>query len=213
MALLNLIIGFIELVCDKVDVAVQAIKDSNVSDLLLFRNRNESPWVVKENAIPVLKGDHLCYSVNEKRFYNVIGDGFIDFLKMDDIIMAELVDVSGLGVCDMSDFLHSVKWNSSSAPSVYEFVLVNTLLSKLCLSKEYLSNCVLNVTTLQNPLISIALSNPLAKEDFLTWNVFVGPEDQDSGADTILADADADAEAETATEPTVNSLGDSLFIN
>ena len=234
MVLLNVIIGFIELVCDKVGVAVKAIKDSNVPDLLLFRNRNESPWLVKENALPVLKDDHLCYSVKDKRFYEVIGDHELsDVLKMDDIIMAELVDVSGLGICDMSEFLHSVKWTSASAsaPSVYEFVLVNTFLSKMCLSEEYLSNCILNVTTLQIPLVSIQLSNPLAKDDFLSWSVFVGPEDEEDA----VADAEAAAEEQpvpdaaeeqpvpdaaeeqplpdASPELNVNALGDSLFIN
>lgn len=170
MILLNVIIGFIETVCDKVDVAVKAIKDSSVSDILLFRNRNDSPWLVKENALPVSKGSHLSYSMTDKKFYEI--NGSTDLLKMDDIIMAEVVDASGKGVCDMSEFLHAVKWASSSPPSVYELVLTNLLINRMCLSKEYLSKCVLNVTTLENPSLTIKLSNPLVRDNFISWNVF-----------------------------------------
>ena len=173
MILLNVIIGFIESICDTVDIAVKAIKDSSVSDILIFRDRNESPWLVKENALPVLKGVHLHYSMNDKKFYSLVNSSS-DLLKMDDIIMAELVDASGVGVCDMSDFLHSVKWPSASAsaPSVYEFVLVNLLINRICVSKEYLATCVLNVTTLENPSLTIKLSNPLVKDDFVSWRFF-----------------------------------------
>jgi hypothetical protein len=162
---------FVELVCNKVDVAVKAIQDSNVSDVLIFRNRNESPLLYKGNALPVLKGSHLVYSVGDTKFYeSAHAHASSEILKMDDIIMAELVDASGVGVCEMSEFLHSVRW--TSAPSVYEFVLVNTLLSKICLSKEYLSTCSLNVTTLENPSLSIKLGDPLVKDDFVSWNLF-----------------------------------------
>ena len=170
MILLNLIIGFIESVCDKVDVAVKAINDSSISDILIFRDRNEYPWLVKENALPVLKSVHRHYSMNHKKFYETVGNS--ELLKMDDIIMAELVDASGVGVCDMSEFLHSVKWSSASPPSVYELVLVNILINGLCVSKEYLSTCVLNVTTLENPSLTINLSNPLVKDDFVSWRFF-----------------------------------------
>lgn len=170
MILLNVIMGFIETVCDKVDVALKAIKDSSVSDILIFRNRNESPWLVKENALPVLKGSHLHYSMTDKKFYEFVSS--TDLLKMDDIIMAELVDSSGKGVCDMSEFFHAVKWASSSPPSVYELVLTNLLINRMCLSKEYLSKCVLNVTTLENPSLTIKMNNPLARDNFISWNVF-----------------------------------------
>lgn len=183
MILLNVIMGFIEMVCDKVDVAVKAIQDSSVADILIFRDRNQSPWLVKENALPVLKGVHLHYSVTDKKFYEIVGNS--DLLKMDDIIMAELVDASGEGVCDMSEFLHSVKWSSSSPPSVYELVLVNLLMNKMCFTKDYLSKCVLNVTTLENPSLTINLNNPLVKDNFLSWNSFSQTLSSPSGASPL----------------------------
>ena len=199
MILLNMIIGFIEKVCDKVYIAVKAINDSSASDILVFRNRNETPWMVKENALPVSKGCNLRYSMNDKKFYEVAGN--LDLLKMDDIIMAELVDAAGVGICDMSEFLHSVKWGHFCGPSVYELVLVNLLMNRLSLSKEFLSKCVLNVTTLENPSLSIKMSNPLVRDDFISWNVFVPavpalPLRLDvpaSGASPAFAEADATA--------------------
>ena len=173
MILLNVIMGFIEMICDKVDVGLKAITDSSIPDVLIFRNRNESPWLSKENALPVLKGGHLCYSLNNKKFYELNSDGS-DIVKMDDIIMADLVDASGVSICEMSEFFHSVKWSASSSlkPSLYEFVLVNLFNNNMCLSKDFLSKCVLNVITLENPSLSINLRNPLVKDDFVSWNLF-----------------------------------------
>jgi hypothetical protein len=181
MILLNVVMGFIEMICDKVDVALKAIKDSSVSDVLIFRDRNECPWLSKENALPVLKGGHLCYSLNDKKFYE-LNTPVSEVDKMNDIIMAELVDDSGAGICDMSDFFHSVKWSSSASsaslrPSVYELVLVNLFNNNICLSKDYLSKCVLNVITLENPSLSFKMSNPLVKDDFVSWNVFSSSEE------------------------------------
>ena len=199
MILLNVVMGFIEMICDKVDVALKAIKDSSVPDVLIFRNRNECPWLSKENALPVLKGSHLCYSVNDKKFYelNAVDSGVV---KMNDIIMAELVDASGLGVCDMSQLFHSVKWSASSSlkPSVYEFVLVNLFNNNICLSKEYLAKCVLNVITLENPSLSVKMSNPLVKDDFVSWSVF--------SSESPLVEAEAEAEAEAEVEEEVVPL-------
>ena len=186
MILLNVVMGFIEMICDKVDVALKAIKDSSVPDVLIFRNRNECPWLSKENALPVLKGAHLCYSLNDKKFYelNAADSGVV---KMNDVIMAELVDSSGVGICDMSELFHSVKWSSSLKPSVYELVLVNLFTNNICLSKDYLAKCVMNVITLENPSLSFKMSNPLVKDDFVSWSVFT---------EAPLAEEEEEAEAQ-----------------
>jgi hypothetical protein len=188
MILLNVVMGFIEMICDKVDVALKAIKDSSVPDVLIFRNRNECPWLSKENALPVLKGGHLCYSLNDKKFYelNAADSGVV---KMNDVIMAELVDDSGAGVCELSELFHSVKWSSSSLkPSVYELVLVNLFNNNICLSKDYLAKCVINVITLENPSLSVKMSNPLVKDDFVSWSVF--------SSEAPLVEAGAEVEPE-----------------
>ena len=192
MILLNVVMGFIEMICDKVDVALKAIKDSSVPDVLIFRNRNECPWLSKENALPVLKGGHLCYSLNDKKFYelNAADSGVV---KMNDVIMAELVDDSGVGVCELSELFHSVKWSASSLkPSVYELVLVNLFNNNICLSKDYLAKCVLNVITLENPSLSVKMSNPLVKDDFVSWSVFT---------EAPLVEAEAEAQAEPEVVP------------
>jgi len=193
MILLNVVMGFIEMICDKVDVALKAIKDSSVPDILIFRNRNECPWLSKENALPVLKGGHLCYSLNDKKFYelNAADSGVV---KMNDVIMAELVDDSGVGVCELSELFHSVKWSASSLkPSVYELVLVNLFNNNICLSKDYLAKCVLNVITLENPSLSVKMSNPLVKDDFVSWSVF--------SSEAPLVEAEAQAQAEPEVVP------------
>jgi len=105
-------------------------------------------------------------------------------------------------VCDMSELLHSVKWYSTSPPSVYELVLVNLLTNNICLTKGYLSKCVLNVTTLENPSLSIKLNNPLVRDDFLSWNVFVSS----VPALPLRLDVPVVVSAEVSAPPTLQPL-------
>jgi hypothetical protein len=164
--LLNVVLCFIENVCDKADIAIKAIKDSSIPDTLIFRKRNESPWLVKENAGHVIKGVRLCYSVTHNNFFD-FSETSMEDNKMEDIILAEVVDESGNSVCDMSRFFHSMKW--TFAPSIYECVIVNMLLSKIVLSDKYLESCSLNVMTLTNPSLTFQLSSSFAKEPFVSW--------------------------------------------
>jgi hypothetical protein len=170
--LLNTVFNLIERVCDTADIAVKAVKDSNIPDSLVFRNRNECPWRLKENSGYVLKGVSLCYSVNERKFYDLPGT-VSPVKRMDDIILADLIDISGNSICDMSEFLHSLRWTDSASPSLYELVLVNTLLNKIVASHEYLQGCTLKVMTLTtNPSLKIKLSSEKVKEPFTSWDDF-----------------------------------------
>lgn len=204
MVLLNTVIRLVDIVLDKSYVALKAVADSNIPNILVFRNRNESPWLLKESDRPVLKGPHLCYCINDSKFYELAAftDVSGEISRMDDIILAELVDSSGLGVCDMSHLFHSVSW--SLAPSLYELVLINTLMNKIVISEEYLNGCVLNVTTLTHPSLSIKMSSTLVKEPFSSWDVLDPAPQPDSSADAPQPDASADAaqpDASAVTEP------------
>jgi hypothetical protein len=118
----------------------------------------------------------------------------VEVNKMDDIILAELVDSSGVGVCDMSELFHSVSWNF--APSLYELVIVNTLMNKIVVSEEYLNGCVLNVTTLTHPSLSIKMSSSVVKEPFSSWDVLYECDEPDASSDAAPS-ADAAPQPDT----------------
>ena len=155
--------------------AVKAIQNSYIPDMYIFRERNSIPWVVKKGSVYTSIGCALEYSVNEKMFYAVSSSESAP-AKMDDIVMAELVDSSGSGVCDMSEFFHSVRWSCASsasseeAPSLYEMVLMNLLANNKIVCDKVLSSYVLNVITIDNPSLTLPLSSEAAKKPFLGWN-------------------------------------------
>lgn len=195
---LNVVLSFIEKVCDKADIAIKAINDSSIPDTLIFRKRNESPWLVKENAGHVIKDVRLCYSVTHNNFFDFTGIP-MEENKMEDIIVAELLDASGQSICDMSSFFHSMKW--SFAPSMYECVIVNTLLNKIVVSDKYLEECSLNIMTLTNPSLKIELSSKFAKEPFVSWE------------DAMPHDTDAVAEETTSLNEETTDAVDGLAVD
>jgi hypothetical protein len=208
--LLNVVLCFIENVCDKADIAIKAIKDSSIPDTLIFRKRNESPWLVKENAGHVIKGVRLCYSVTHNNFFD-FSETSMEDNKMEDIILAEVVDESGNSVCDMSRFFHSMKW--TFAPSIYECVIVNMLLSKIVLSDKYLESCSLNVMTLTNPSLTIQLSSSFAKEPFVSWDNACPVDDAPSVNDDTFPVNDDTFPVNDDTFPVNDNADSSLYID
>lgn len=152
--------------------ALKAVQNSYIPDIYIFRERNSVPWVVKKGSVYRSIGCALEYSVLNTMFYPHEGEEQAATSKMDDIVMAELVDLSGVGICDMSEFFHAVRWSASAeeAPSLYEMVLVNLLADNKIISDEVLSAYVLNVITIDNPSLSVPLSSDAAKKPFLGWN-------------------------------------------
>ena len=194
--LMNVVISFIETVCDKVDIVMKALADSNTPSVLIFRNRNEVPVFVKD-SLHVLKGVRLSYSIDDKKFYGVdettgSGQG-PEVHTMGDVVLAELVAANGTGVCNMSHFFHSVRW--TVAPSLREFVLVNMLQEKIIASDVYLNECVLNVVTLSNPSLNIKLSSATVNEPFVSWSQY------DADAPPAELDETASASAASAALP------------
>lgn len=153
--------------------AVKAVKNSYIPDIYIFRERNSVPWVVKKGSVYMCVGCALEYSLSDKMFYpESTSQEAGAAARMDDIVMAELVDLSGAGICDMSEFFHAVRWSGGDcSPSLYEMVLVNLLTNNKIVSDEVLSKYVLNVITIDNPSLTVQLSSEAAKKPFLGWNV------------------------------------------
>ena len=141
--------------------AIAAI-NSRTPDTWVFLIRNAVPWVIKE---PLLNTH--SYSPSTGMFYITSGTALN---KLDDLVIAEVVDASGILVLDISETLHNISWNST--PSLYEMVLVSFLSKGILINQENMNTYVLNVTTLEYPTLKICLMHPAVKEEFAGWEAF-----------------------------------------
>jgi hypothetical protein len=90
--------------------------------------------------------------------------------SFDDLVTAEIVDSTGKVLLDCTEFFHNIRW--TDAPSIYELILIFLLSKDIILKDEVFLEHSLRVMTLENPDLSIKLTNPKAKEVFSTWSAF-----------------------------------------
>jgi hypothetical protein len=141
--------------------AIAAI-NTRTPDTWVFLIRNSVPWVVKE---PLLNTH--SYSPSTGMFYMISGTALG---KLDDLVIAEVVDASGILVLDISETLHNLSWNS--APSLYEMVLVSFLSKDILINQENMNKYTLRVTTIDHANLNICLMHPSVKEEFAGWEAF-----------------------------------------
>lgn len=91
-----------------------------------------------------------------------VGSGLTDKMTLD-VVTAELKTPST--TYDLSSFFYSVKWYTT-APSLYELVLLYLLHEKICLSTDMLNSYTLNILTSDAEECVIDLDSPLAKQSF-----------------------------------------------
>jgi len=132
----------------------------------VYEGYSAKRWIFAErNAYPVMlssswRAEPLMLTYDPATF--TFGQGTGDKMSLD-IVTAELKTPSI--TYDMSSFLYSVKWYSS-APSLYELVLLFLLHEKVCLSAVMLESYTLIVLTSDAEEHTIELGLPLAKQSF-----------------------------------------------
>jgi len=142
---------------------VLAVINSVKPDTWAFLIRNSLPWVVKEPAFT----HSFCPTT-----YSFYKPGVIDTeYRLDDLVIAEVVDASGILVLDISETLHRISW--SSAPSLYEMIIVSFLTKGILINDENIKNYSLSVTTLDYPNLNIPLTHSRMKNNFTGWEAFV----------------------------------------
>ena len=162
ISLLNIVTDIVYDVYTSVKKAAIAAINSRTPDTWVFLIRNAVPWVVKEN----LKTH--SYSPSTGVFY--ISDTS-ESKKLDDLVIAEVLDASGTLVLDISETLHNISWTST--PSLYEMVLVSFLSKDILINEGDMNTYVLSVTTLDHPDLKISLIHPAVKEAFAGWDVYI----------------------------------------
>jgi len=161
ISIFNMVTDIVNDVYTCVKKATVAVINSQKPDNWVFLIRNAVPWVVKEPL------NTHSYSPSNNIFYNSSG---LEYSKLDDLVIAEVVDASGLIVLDISEILHKISWNS--VPTLYEMVLVSFLSKGILINEEIMNTYMLSVTTLDHPNLSISLIHPAVKDAFAGWDVY-----------------------------------------
>lgn len=145
--------------------ALIAAINSQKPDTWVFLIKNSLPWIVKE---PVAFTHSFCPT--KYSFYKpglVVDAGS----TLDDLVIAEVVDPSGILVLDISETLHRISW--SSTPSLYEMVIVSFLSKGILMNEDIMKTYSLSITTLDYPNLKIPLTHSRMKNDFTGWEAFV----------------------------------------
>lgn len=161
ISLLNIVTDIVYDVYTSVKKAAIAAINSRTPDTWVFLIRNSLPWVVKEPL------NTHSYSPSTGLFHTSDNN---ESKKLDDLVIAEVLDASGTLVLDISETLHNISWTST--PSLYEMVLVSFLSKDILINERDMNKYVLSVTTLDYPDLKISLIHPAVKEEFAGWDVY-----------------------------------------
>lgn len=132
----------------------------------VYEGYSTKRWVFAErNTYPVMlssswRREPLMMAYDPATF--TVGSGLTDKMTLD-VVTAELKTPST--TYDLSSFFYSVKWYTT-APSLYELVLLYLLHEKICLSTDMLNSYTLNILTSDAEECVIDLDSPLAKQSF-----------------------------------------------
>ena len=165
ISLLNTVTDIYSYFYSVAEKAIVAAINSGKPDTWVFLIRNSLPWIVKE---PVAFTHSFCPTKHSFYKTGLVVDAAT---RLDDLVIAEVVDVAGILILDISETLHSISW--SSAPSLYEMVIISFLSKGILLNEEILKTYSLSITTLDYPSLIIPLTHPLIKADFTGWEAFI----------------------------------------
>jgi hypothetical protein len=132
--------------------SLRGAMSANVNDIWLFRERNTTPWPMKEgwnDTVDTNFGITMSWYPKAQEFIILSDSERIKRNAFTNVVMAELVCTDKNLRYDMSSFFHDIRWHSaeSDAPSLYEVVTVYCLTNKLPFSPQLLSSFNLEVMT------------------------------------------------------------------
>jgi hypothetical protein len=165
ISLLNTVTDIYTYLYSVTEKAIVAAINSGKPDTWVFLIRNSLPWVVKE---PVAFTHSFCPTKHSFYKAGLVTDAAS---RLDDLVIAEVVDISGILILDISETLHRISW--SSAPSLYEMVIISFLSKGILMNEDIMKTYSLSITTLDYPSLIIPLTHPLIKADFTGWEAFI----------------------------------------
>jgi len=165
ISLLNTVTDIYSYLYSLAEKAIVAAINSGKPDTWVFLIRNSLPWVVKE---PVAFTHSFCPTKHSFYKTGLVVDAAT---RLDDLVIAEVVDDAGILILDISETLHSISW--SSAPSLYEMIIISFLSKGILMNEDIMKTYLLRITTLDYPSLIIPLTHPRTKEDFTGWEAYL----------------------------------------
>ena len=166
---------YIEILLNITKKTVYGIVDAHKPSMWVFPERNSVPWTkktsgeVKNYSYPMTYNPETNTFIMNSRGGDGVKGGF------GDVVMAELVNSDRILSFDMSSFFHELSWESvskTSAPSLYEVVLVYCLTRDLVFTKESMKGFWLEVLTAEGKEIRVSISSEAGMANFSSWDAF-----------------------------------------
>lgn len=172
---------------------VRGVRDAHTPESWYFRARNECPWPMKENQIPITFSTEAMWTPRLHRMYfreNYQSGDINTTHSFSDLVTAELYNSDKSLVYDMSSFFHTFSWRSvRAAPSLYEIILLYCLSHNLMFRKSQLEEFTLEVMTADGETIKQRMDSTRALTFFNDWDNY---NDNEDGPDDSSIEASAD---------------------
>ena len=188
--------------------SLSAVLSAHMNDIWLFRERNSTPWPVKEGW----DDGRVSFDINmnwypaKKEFIILSNETIKRNHAFTNVVTAELVCEDKNLKYDMSSFFHDIRWHSAEndGPSVYEVVLVYCLTNNLPFSSQLLKTFNLEVMTADAENLVVPV---MTKEPFLgSWsNLEKSASASTSSSATASPSANAAATATATATATANA--------
>lgn len=145
---------------------VRGVVDAHTEDIWIFRDRNETPWPVKEYE-SLSKFVHWKPSENRLYFPDTDSKARV----FGDVVIAEIYTEDTR--YDLSSFFHNFSWKGeTSAPSLYEVILLYCLTNNLIMSKKDLGEFTLEILTTDVKILRKRLDSDILFEDCSCWSSY-----------------------------------------
>jgi hypothetical protein len=151
---------------------LSAIVESFIEDLWVFSDTNTMPLKAKDSWTqpPFLSSEpHMFFYPSQNKFRSIRNTEIATRGKMSDLITIELVNNSGIHLFEMTEFFNSLRWQTERVPSLYEMVLVYSIVSGVIFTKSVLEGCSIVVQTLEHESKKISLADEVVKRPFSGW--------------------------------------------
>jgi hypothetical protein len=150
-------------VCEWVSLTLHAIQQAHKEDVWIFIDRNSTPLLLKEDKVSDYYTNCLLFYTKSNTFllHNRLVENRTESFDCVDIRLGSQENVTG--------FFMNLRWKQSTAPTLYECVLLYSILKGEPLSKQEITSKSLVVLDSNASEHTILLGSELAKRRYTSW--------------------------------------------
>lgn len=142
---------------------LHSVKEAHKEDVWVFIDRNSTPLLLKEDKVSDHYTNCLLFYPKTNIFFlhNRLVENRIESFDCVDVRLGSQENVTG--------FFMNLRWKQSTAPTLYECVLLYSILKGEPLSKQEITSKCLVVLDSDASEHTILLGSELAKRRFTSW--------------------------------------------